>query len=159
MGELLKLISTFQFKKLFIDPTENNVIQFFRYCFVGGIATVVEGLTLWCVQHFVFSDENAVFVFISQVIAFVLGTTTNFILSRIFVFKESKKTMKITGEFIMIFAISAIGLLVKELLLWCFHVQIGIHYMIVWVFSTIIVLFWNYAARRVILYRKKEDKE
>ncbi len=154
MKELLKLIRSFQIKKLFYEPTENNAIQFFRYCFVGGLATVVEGLSLWVLQHFVFSDEKPILVFLSQAIAFVLGTITNFVLSRIFVFQSGKKTMGVTGEFIAVFIISAIGLLIKEGLLWCFNIQIGIHYMIVWAVSTLIVLIWNYAARRLFIYKK-----
>ena len=78
MKELFSLLFTFKFKQLFFEPTTNNVIQFFRYCFVGGIATVVEGASLWLIQHFIFSDSNTVFVYLSQAIAFVLGTVTNF---------------------------------------------------------------------------------
>ena len=154
MKELFSLLITFKFKQLFFEPTENNVIQFFRYCFVGGIATVVEGGALWLIQHFIFSDEKAIFVYLSQAIAFVLGTITNFVLSRLFVFQASKKSMKITGEFIVVFIISAVGLLVKEGLLWCFNIQLGIHYMLVWVVSTALVLIWNYVARRVFIYKK-----
>lgn len=154
MKELLHLIRTLQFKKLFYEPTDNNVIQFFRYCFVGGLATVAEGLTLWLLQHFLFSDQMPVLVFLSQAIAFVVGTVTNFVVSRLFVFQSSKKSMGITGEFIVVFIISAIGLLIKEGLLWLFHIQIGIHYMIVWAAATLLVLIWNYAARRIIIYKK-----
>ncbi len=154
MKELIKLICTFQFKKLFYEPTENNMIQFFRYCFVGGLATVAEGLALWVLQHFVFSDEKPMLVFLSQAIAFVVGTIANFLLSRSFVFRSGKKSMGITGEFIVVFIISAIGLLIKEGLLWIFNIQLGIHYMIVWAVSTFLVLIWNYAARRIFIYKK-----
>ena len=154
MKELFKLLFTFKFKELFFEPTTNNFIQFFRYCFVGGIATVVEGTALWLIQHFIFSDENTVFVYLSQAIAFVLGTITNFILSRLFVFQANKKSMKITGEFIVVFIISAIGLLAKEGMLWCFNAELGIHYMLVWIVSTAIVLIWNYVARRLFIYKK-----
>ena len=154
MKELFKLLFSFRFKKLFFEPTENNVIQFFRYCFVGGIATVVEGLTLWMVQHFIFSDEKSLYVYLSQAIAFVLGTITNFLLSRWFVFQASKKSMKVTGEFIVVFIISAIGLLIKEGCLWFFSIRLGIYYMLVWLVSTAVVLLWNYIARRVFIYKK-----
>ncbi|MBQ3285476.1 MAG: GtrA family protein [Ruminococcus sp.] len=154
MKEFLSLLAKFKLKELFFAPTKNNVIQFFRYCFVGGIATVVEGAALWLIQHFIFSDEKAFFVYLSQAIAFVLGTVTNFILSRLFVFQANEKSMKITGEFIVVFIISAIGLLIKEGLLWCFNIQLGIHYMLVWIVSTALVLIWNYVARRVFIYKK-----
>ena len=154
MKEFLNLLAKFKLKELFFAPSQNNVIQFFRYCFVGGIATVVEGASLWLIQHFIFSDEKAFFVYLSQAIAFVLGTITNFVLSRMFVFQANSKSMKITGEFIVVFIISAVGLLTKEGLLWCFSVKLGIHYMLVWIVSTAIVLIWNYVARRVFIYKK-----
>lgn len=156
MKELFSLLFTFKFKQLFFEPTTNNIIQFFRYCFVGGIATVVEGASLWLIQHFIFSDSNTVFVYLSQAIAFVLGTVTNFFLSRLFVFQANKKSMKATGEFIVVFIISAVGLLAKEFLLWCFNSKLGIHYMLVWAVSTILVLLWNYVARRLFIYKDKD---
>lgn len=154
MKEFFSLLIGFKMKELFFEPTKNSFIQFFRYCFVGGIATVVEGAALWIVQHMIFSDERSVYVYLSQAIAFVLGTVTNFVLSRFFVFQANNKSMKITGEFIVVFVISAIGLLIKEGLLWCFNIKLGIHYMLVWLVSTALVLIWNYVARRVLVYKK-----
>lgn len=154
MKELIRLLLSFKLKKLFFEPTTNNVIQFFRYCFVGGIATIVEGATLFTIQHYILSDENSVYVYLSQAIAFVLGTITNFILSRLFVFQANKKSTNTSGEFLIVFVISAVGLLFKEGLLWCFYAKLGIHYMLVWVVSTAIVLIWNYVARRVFIYKK-----
>lgn len=154
MKELFSLLFSFKLKKLFFEPTTNNVIQFFRYCFVGGIATIVEGVSLWLIQHYIFSDENTVYVYLSQAIAFVLGTITNFVLSRLFVFQANHKSMKISGEFLVVFVISAVGLLAKEGMLWYFCSVLGIHYMLVWSVSTAIVLIWNYVARRLFIYKK-----
>ncbi len=67
-------------------------------------------------------------------------------------------TAQSAGEFAVYTVIGVVGLGIKELLLWLFHIQIGWHYMLVWVVSTVIVLIWNYAARRVALYRKKKER-
>ena len=40
-------------------------------------------------------------------------------------------------------------------MLWAFNKRLGWHYMLVWLFATAIVLIWNYAARKLFLYRKK----
>ena len=154
MKELFSLIAKHDFKALFYQKTDNIFIQFFRYCFVGGIATVIEGGALWLIQHFLFKEANGFYVYISQGIAFVLGLIANFILSKLFVFQEKSEKTNAAGEFVAYAVIGIVGLLMKELLLWLFHVQIGIHYMIVWVISTIIVLIWNYTARKIALYRK-----
>lgn len=155
MKELFSLIFKLDFKELFLNKTDNIIIQFFRYCFVGGIATVVEGGALWIIQHFIFKEAAGNFVLISQAIAFVLGLTSNFILSKFFVFQEKSEKTNMFGEFITYAVIGVVGLFIKELLLWCFNAQLGLHYMLVWVISTILVLIWNYAARHIILYRKK----
>ena len=40
--EFWQILRHGQFGKLFAGATENTLIQFFRYCFVGGAATVVD---------------------------------------------------------------------------------------------------------------------
>ena len=156
MKELFMLIKRLDFKGLFFSKTDNAFIQFFRYCFVGGIATLVEGGALWIIQHFIFKEADGFYVYIAQGIAFVLGLITNFILSKLFVFQEKSEKTNAAGEFAAYAVIGVVGLLIKELLLWVFNIQIGWHYMLVWIFSTLIVLVWNYAARKVLLYRKKK---
>lgn len=156
MKELFSLIRRLDFKGLFYEKTDNIFIQFFRYCFVGGLATLVEGGALWLIQHFIFREQSGFTVYISQGIAFVLGLIANFVLSKLFVFQEKSEKTNAVGEFVTYAVIGVVGLLIKELLLWVFNIQIGWHYMLVWVFSTIIVLIWNYAGRRVLLYRKKK---
>ena len=44
LTEVKQILKQHQFKKLFSGDTENTFIQFFRYCFVGGFATVVDCL-------------------------------------------------------------------------------------------------------------------
>ena len=156
MKELFSLIRRLDFKGLFYQKTDNIFIQFFRYCFVGGLATLVEGGALWLIQHFVFREQIGFTVYISQGIAFVLGLIANFVLSKLFVFQEKSEKTNAVGEFVTYAVVGVVGLLIKELLLWVFNIQIGWHYMLVWVFSTVIVLIWNYAGRRVLLYRKKK---
>ena len=42
LKEVLDICKTGKFKKLFVGDTENTLIQFFRYCFVGGLAFLVD---------------------------------------------------------------------------------------------------------------------
>ena len=156
MKELFSLIRRLDFKGLFYQKTDNIFIQFLRYCFVGGLATLVEGGALWLIQHFIFREQSGFTVYISQGIAFVLGLIANFVLSKLFVFQEKSEKTNAVGEFVTYAVIGVVGLLIKELLLWVFNIQIGWHYMLVRVFSTVIVLIWNYAGRRVLLYRTKK---
>lgn len=50
LTEVKQILKQHQFKKLFSGDTENTFIQFFRYCFVGGFATVVD----WALSSLLF---------------------------------------------------------------------------------------------------------
>ena len=155
MKELFSLIRRLDFKGLFYQKTDNIFIQFFRYCFVGGIATVVEGGALWLIQHFLFREAAGFFVFAAQAIDFILGLTANFAFSKLFVFQEKSEKTNAAGEFVAYGVIGVVGLGIKWLMLWGFNTMLGWHYMLVWLVATVLVLIWNYAARRILLYRRK----
>ena len=42
MKNFLYLLFHFKLKELFVDDTNDGFIQFFRFCFVGGAATIVD---------------------------------------------------------------------------------------------------------------------
>ena len=42
MKEFFSILFSFNFKKIFYEPTRNALLQFFRYAFVGGWATVAD---------------------------------------------------------------------------------------------------------------------
>ena len=54
----------------------------------------------------------------------------------------------------MFLLISTIGLIFTEILLYFFTDVCGIYYLLSKIISAIIVLFWNFIARRVMLYGK-----
>ena len=55
-------------------------------------------------------------------------------------------------EFNLFMLISTIGLVFTEILLYFFTDICGIHYLISKIISAVIVLFWNFLARRVMFY-------
>jgi len=77
---------TLMIKKLFIRPTDSTLIQLFGYTFVGGMAFTVDFTLL-----FVLTDILSIYYLISAAIAFLLGLTTNYILSIIWVFRRQSK--------------------------------------------------------------------
>ena len=97
-------------------------------------------------------------------LAFVISTTTNWILGRTFTFKNSKLGKKKGKEFILVFAVSAIGLLGNLLLMFVFVDLIGMKTellkTIAKIVATGIIFIWNYLARKLWIYRQKpEEKE
>ena len=148
MKELFDLLIHFKLKKLFFEPTKNGMIQFFRYAFVGGIATVVD----WAVQYVL--TVLWVHYLIAAVFAFLSGLLVNYFLSKIFVFKAQEAKVNALWEFVIYAVIGVIGLGITVGLMFILTDVAGLYFMLSKVITTVIVLFWNYFARKVIIYKK-----
>lgn len=151
MRELFKLLFTLKFKDLMLTPTDNGFIKFFRYCFVGGIAFVVDYLafTLTCLALGVGDIITA----IGTTVGFICGVIVNFLLSKKFVFTENATRTSLKGEFLWYFIIGAVGWGLNVLLMMIFTSWIfSINRYIAKIIVAIIVLVYNYTARKLILY-------
>lgn len=122
------------------------LFQFLRYAIVGGIAFVVDAGSLWIMGRFI----NYL---IAAAIAFILGLIANFVLSKLFVFTDQKKNKVI--EFISYGIIGVIGLGITEVLMYLFTDKLGLYFILSKIITAAIVLVWNYAARKILLYREK----
>ena len=56
------------------------------------------------------------------------------------------------GVFALI-GISGLGL--TELLMWLLAGKAGLHYLVSKIVTTVIVFFWNFAAKKILLFRSK----
>lgn len=149
MGEFWELLKRFDLKGMFVIPTKSGFLQFFRYIFVGGIATVVD----WGIL-FLLTDFIHIYHLVSAVVAFSAGLITNFILSQLLVFKANEAKVNAAMEFIGYALIGLIGLGITELIMLLFTNHWNLHYMLSKIFATVVVLAWNYIARKKILYKK-----
>ena len=152
MKEFFNLLKHFNLKELFIAPTKNGFLQFFRYIFVGGIATIVDLGIL-----FVLTEVAHLHFLFSAAISFVAGLFVNYFLSKLFVFKNSKAKVSQIIEFLGYSAIGIAGLFITELVMYLFTNQCQIHYMISKIFATAIVLIWNYLCRKYIIYQNQNS--
>lgn len=134
--------------KLFKDPTDDIFLQLFRYVFVGGTAFVVDFFFLYF-----FSDICGIYYLISAVLSFIISVLVNYLMSTKWVFNQDNIQNKVL-EFNLFILISTIGLGFTEILLYFFTDIIGLYYLISKVIAAIIVLFWNFLARRVMFYGK-----
>ncbi len=158
MKELIELLLKFDIKGVFFKPTENGIIKFFRYAFVGGIAFVVDYL-LFVVFNIMCSHimvNKAVCVAVATTAGFVGGIAVNFALSKKFVFTENANVGG-KGEFVVYLIIGIVGYFINMALM-----QIFIHFINEYVSKIIvalIVLVYNYSARKIILYTNRKDKK
>lgn len=148
MKEFFALLKDFDLKGIFLTPTKNGFLQFFRYLFVGGIATVVDwgvlmGLTELLQLHHL----------VSAIFAFLAGLGTNFLLSKLLVFRASEAKTNSLLEFLGYALIGVIGLGMTELIMFLFTDGLSLHYMLSKAIATAVVLVWNYLARKLLLYK------
>ena len=133
--------------KIFLQPTNNSLIQLFRYCFVGGFAFIVDAGGL-----FVLTEYAGIYYLLSATISFILGLVVNYLLSTAWIFKKSKLSTRWT-EFLIYSVIGVVGLGLNTLFLWLFTDCLHIYYMLSKIITAALVMLWNFFARKIILFK------
>jgi Predicted membrane protein len=129
-------------------PSDNIFIQMFRYMLVGGTAFCVDFLLL-----FLCTDVLGLHYLISAGIGFICGMVVNYILSVHWVFNQRRFNNRVSELFIFM-VIGGIGLVLTSLLMWVFTDKVHLHYLLSKIITTVIVLFWNFGARKAILFSR-----
>lgn len=132
--------------QLFVAPTNNWLLQLFRYGFVGGVAFVVDYGSLFLLTHYA-----GVPYLWSAAIAFILGLVTNYLLSISWVFRRNEN-LRPWVEFLFFAIIGVIGLVLNELIMYAGTDLLHMHYMVSKLISTAIVFFWNFFARKFLVF-------
>ena len=130
------------FKKIL---NKNFIIQFIKYFGIGLIAAIINILSLYLL-----STIFKINYIIANIISFTLGLTTNYILSKKYVFINNNLNKLL--EFIIYGLIGIIGLGIDTLFLWLFTDKFKIYYMISKIISTGITFIWNFLARKILYY-------
>lgn len=133
--------------RLFASKTNNTIIQLFRYFFVGGFAFVIDYGSL-----FILTEYCRINYLTSAAIAFLLGLLINYLISILWVFGQKTVTSRCM-EFLIFAVIGLIGLVLNEAIMYFGSEILGLHYMFSKLCSTGIVFFWNFFARKIILYK------
>ncbi len=127
---------------------KNTLMEFIRFAIVGGIGTVINLFILYT-----FTEFFNVYYLISAIFAFVTAVSCNFILNKIWTFKESlnEKTFIKYGKF---FIISLIGLAVNLIFLYVFTEYFGIYYLISQLLAIGIALIVNFFGNKKWTFRR-----
>lgn len=135
---------------LFKEKTDNTYLQLFRYTFVGGFAFLVDFGTLVVLTEFF-----NIHYLISAGIAFILGLTVNYFLSVKWVFNSRAMDNRLL-EFVLFSVIGFVGLALNELFLWILTDIFLIYYLFSKLITTFVVYFWNFFARKMMLFNKQK---
>lgn len=144
----MTLIFKFRIRELMLEPTTDVWVQLFRSVFVGALAFLVDAGVLFLLE------KVGLHYLAAAAISFIFGLVFNFLLSKKVVFSENTAKMKGAGEFIVFGLIGAVGLLLTEGLMYLLTETFGLYFMLSKVVAAVIVLFWNFSARKFILYRE-----
>ena len=127
--------------------------QFLKYVIVGGIAFLADYGSLYALTEFA-----GFHYLLSATIAFLLGLTVNYLLSVCWVFTERKIERRLL-EFTIFAVIGIVGLLLNNLIMYLFTDIVRLNYLISKIIAAVLVLLWNFGARKMILFNKKKKCE
>ena len=134
-----------RFHALLLEPTANTVTQLFRYVITGVSSFLVDFLLLF------FLEAAGMHYLPAAACSFTAGTVCNFLLTKFF----ANATVGPAVEVLVFCAISVVGLLLTELLMFLFTSHLHVYFMVSKLISSILVFFWNFLARKFILYPGK----
>ena len=126
--------------------------EFWVFFIVGAVATLVDWVSFWGMAMVL-----NVHYFASLVVSFSLGAVTNYILNKIFTFKDTAK--KIVFQFSVFISLAVIALVISGILMFVFVDVLALNKMLSRIVTTGIVFFINYLMHRNITFNKKFFKQ
>lgn len=135
-------------------PRKSLVGQFLRYLVTGGLAFFVDfGLFALCLYllewHYL----------LANLVGLVAGLVLNYALSILWVFTACKRTLekKKVAEFTLFTLVGIAGVGINQLLMYLMVDGLDLNEMLSKMVAAILVLMWNFGARKLILFKKKKE--
>lgn len=132
---------------VFKGKSDFNTVQLVRAVLSSVLAFAVDFGTLVLLV-----EAAHVHYIISATIGFVVGTTITYLLSIYWIFARRNVQRK-SAEYGVFIAVGVVGVLVNDGLLWFFTDVLGIYYMLSRMLSASAVFFWNFFARKRLLFK------
>lgn len=142
-----------QWAALFLEPTDNSLLQLGRGALVSAISFLVDYLMLLSLT------ASGAFYLVAAGFCYGVGMLVNFILSKIIVFNNSESVVPLGGELFGYLLICVVGLGITEVLLFLFTGLLEMTITGSKVLAALMVFAWNYAARKKFLYKKTHEFE
>ena len=123
--------------------------EFIKYVIGGATAYSIDFLLL-----VVLTELFGITVLISAAVSFLVGLIIIYLLSISWIFENRIRTNSY-HEFLIFSFIGIIGLLLNETLIWVSLEFDYVHYTVAKILSAGLVFVWNFAARKLLLFRAK----
>lgn len=138
-------------RSLLVHSTDSFLVQCMRFGIVGAVATVAD----W-VSYILLTRALHVYYLYAQAAGYGIGITVSFALSIKWVF-ASRTLGHRALDFVVFAAVGVVGLGLTELLIWFFHGVVGLHDLLGKAIATVLVFFWNFGARRYLLFTRAKS--
>lgn len=151
MKNIFHLLIKGRFNELLFEKTDDTWLQIFRTLFVGALSFLSDAIALFLLE------KAGLHYLIAAGFAFLVGLGCNYILSKLFVFAKANVHLSALGEFLGFAVIALIGLAFTEILMYLLTDFAHLHFMFSKAIAAVIVLFWNFGARKMILYKDRSQ--
>lgn len=134
-------------------PRKSLMGQFLRYLVTGGLAFVVDfGLFALCLYSFGWH------YLVANLTGLVAGLVLNYALSIVWVFTACERTLekKKMTEFALFASVGFAGVGINQLLMFIMVGQLGMNELASKIVAAVLILMWNFGARKLMLFRKKK---
>ncbi|MBP3686541.1 MAG: GtrA family protein [Clostridia bacterium] len=125
--------------------------QLLRFGAVGVICFLIDYLLM-----LLLTEACGVAYLLSCGISFTVSAVVNYVLSMRFVFSRTVE-MDRRVEFLLFFLMSAVGLVLTELLMLLFVESFTVHYALAKIVVTAIVMAYNFISRKLLFERKRKN--
>ena len=123
-----------------------GIAQLLKSVLVSLIAFAIDFATLVAL-----TEAAGLHYLLSAALSFLVGATVSWALSVIWVFPVRRFSSKAV-EYLLFIAVGVVGLGLNEALLWVFTEPLGIFYMASKVIAAALIFFWNFGARKLVLF-------
>lgn len=153
------------FKDLLVGPAKTPFIEFFRSLFVGGVAFLADFGVLTLLKE-AFSFDTI----LASTLGFCVGVVVNYIMSAFWAFRQSN-VKNAVARFAIFVAIAIVGLLINNAIIDLFDVTLAeqrffgslldpnYYYMAGKIVATVVVFFWNFFSRKLLLFRSEKKEK
>ncbi|MFH1311011.1 MAG: glycosyltransferase family 2 protein [Nanoarchaeota archaeon] len=132
----------------YLSYKKNVIKEFFKFAFIGGIGTLFNIVILYLL-----TEKVGIYYMFSAVISFIIAMTSNFILNKIWTFKENIK-LNVGKKYVQFGLVSISALLVNLFFLYIFTEVLGIYYIISQILAIGMALIINFFGNKIWTFSK-----
>ena len=126
---------------------ETLTIKFIKFGIVGFSGVLIDfGIT------FITKEKLKIQKYISNSLGFTSAATSNYFLNRIWTFRSEAPEILI--QYAKFIAISLIGLLINNLVIWIVHDKGKINFYLAKLFAIAVVIIWNFSMNYLYTFKQ-----